>query len=114
MARFKECRESKGLSQKYVAFAIGVKPPQISKWEAGVTGPSQKNCIKLAELYHVSVDYLLGLTDDPSAQKEPATPGGLGVIMGKYRQLTPENQGRIADLIGALLSSQAQTPVDRP
>jgi len=58
--RYRECREAVGMSQKQVAFAIGVKPPQISKWEAGTQKPSRENCIKLAALYNVSIDYLIG------------------------------------------------------
>jgi transcriptional regulator with XRE-family HTH domain len=80
--RFKECREKTPYTQKQVAMIIGVKPPQLSKWERG-EGISRKNCIQLAKLYNVSADYLLGLSDDPSpsnapqAQKDPATLGGV-------------------------------------
>ncbi len=70
MNRLEECRRAKGFTQKYVASAIGIKPPQISKWESGTTRPSRKNYIKLANLYGVSVDYLLGLTDDPQGVQE--------------------------------------------
>lgn len=69
--RFRECREKTPYSQKQVALLIGVKPPQISKWESG-HGASMQNCIKLAKLYNVSADYLLGLSDDPETKKEPA------------------------------------------
>ena len=65
MNRYEECRRAKGYSQKYVAIALGVKPPQISKWEKGTQRPSRDNCIKMSELFDVSVDYLLGLSDDP-------------------------------------------------
>lgn len=70
--RIKECREKAGLSQKQVAFEIGVAPPQISKWEAGVASPSRKNCVKLAELFNVSVDYLLGNSDNPQEEQDEA------------------------------------------
>lgn len=66
MNRFEECRRAKGYSQKYVAIALGVKPPQISKWENETQRPSRDNCVKMAELFGVSVDYLLGLSDDPN------------------------------------------------
>lgn len=60
MDRMKECREKAGYSQKFVAITVGVSPPQVCKWEAGVTQPSRKNLQALADLYGVSVDYLLG------------------------------------------------------
>lgn len=68
--RFRECREKTSYSQKQVALILGVKPPQVSKWESGTGGPSRENCVKLAKLYNVSADYLLGITDDPSPVAE--------------------------------------------
>ena len=41
MYRFKECREAKGFSQKFVALSLGVKPPSISDWENGKTKPTR-------------------------------------------------------------------------
>ena len=46
MYRFKEIRESKGFSQKFVALSLGVKPPSISDWENGEASP-QNNLIRL-------------------------------------------------------------------
>ena len=37
MSKFKECREKKGLSQKYVAVMLGVSASAISQWEKGTT-----------------------------------------------------------------------------
>lgn len=114
MARYKECRESKGLSQKYVALAIGVKPPQISKWEAGTSSPSRENCIKLAELYNVSVDYLLGLVDDPQGEKEPAatTPPQIAVMLRAMEKMTPEQQKTMIDLGKAAFAKYFDIPTD--
>lgn len=73
MNRFKECREKTSYTQKQVAVILGVKPPQISKWESGTGNPSRENCIKLAKLYGVSTDYLLGISDDstPIVNNDP-------------------------------------------
>ena len=60
MFALRECREKRGLSQKYVAFTLGVAPPQISKWENGQTKPTLDNLIGLADLYRVTLDELLG------------------------------------------------------
>lgn len=62
---FREAREACGMSQKYVALTLGVKPPNVSRWEAGVTFPTVENLIALAKLYGVSTDYLLGLDSVP-------------------------------------------------
>lgn len=77
------CREAKGYSQKYVALAIGVAPPQISKWESGTTLPTLDKLIKLAELYEVTLDEIVGR----SVTKEEHTLEETQLI-AVFRQLT--------------------------
>lgn len=48
------------MSQKYVAISLGVSAPTVSMWESGAKEPTRENLIKLADLFGVSVDYLLG------------------------------------------------------
>ena len=62
MKNLKKWREARGMSQKFVAISLSVAPPQISKWENETTEPSIENLIKLAKLYQVTTDDLLGLT----------------------------------------------------
>lgn len=61
--RLKRIRKEKGYTQNYVALSIGVKPPQLSKWESGTTAPSRKNVEQLAKLYGVTMDYLMGIDE---------------------------------------------------
>lgn len=63
MHRLRPCRERCGLSQKQVALEIGVAAPTVSQWESGIKTPSSKNWNRLANLYSVSVDYLMGRSD---------------------------------------------------
>lgn len=50
------------LSQKEVAIAIGISPSIVSNYESGERTPSVENLMSLANLYHCTTDYLLGLT----------------------------------------------------
>lgn len=61
MKDLRKWRERKHFSQKEVAISLGVAPPQISKWEAGATEPSLENLIKLAKLYEVTLDEIVGI-----------------------------------------------------
>ena len=63
MNKIKEARKAAGLSQKYVALALGVAGPSVSNWESGKTQPTPENLKALANLFNVSVDYLLGLDE---------------------------------------------------
>lgn len=60
--RLKTLRTEMGLTQTQVAQRIGVNVATISAYESGVRSPSHKTLIKLAALYHVTTDYLLGLS----------------------------------------------------
>lgn len=58
----KICRENKNMPVKEVSEKIGVSKQAIYNIETGVSNPSVDTLIKLAKLYNVSTDYLLGLT----------------------------------------------------
>lgn len=61
--RITELRKDRGLSQKEVADRIHVSSSQISRIESGNTVDVNNDIlIALAQLFHVSTDYLLGLT----------------------------------------------------
>ena len=58
-SRLKELRVSKGLKQKDLANVLGITPPAYGKLEAGERGLDFEYCIKLADFYGVSCDYIL-------------------------------------------------------
>ena len=62
--RFREAREKAGLSTLEVAKRIGVSQPAVTYWDNGTKPPSIETLCKLADLYCVSTDYLLG-RDEP-------------------------------------------------
>ena len=59
--RLKELREAKKLSQKDVADRLSVVPSTISGYENNTITPSLEQAIRLAILYHTSLDYIMGL-----------------------------------------------------
>lgn len=62
--RLKQLRLDKQLRQEQVARLVGVSKGAISAYETDIRQPSYDVLIRLANLYRVSVDYLLGRTDD--------------------------------------------------
>lgn len=94
MSRLRECRENAKLSQKYVAITLGIASPSVANWERGKTRPSNENVVKLADLYGVSVDYLLGRTDNPNesaGQSFTLTADEL-TLLKRYRALDDEDK----------------------
>lgn len=61
--RLREVRIKAQESQADLAEAIGVKPTQICEMESGRKGTTLERLIILCRHYHVSADYLLGLSD---------------------------------------------------
>lgn len=53
-------RKKKGLSQEKVAEYMDVSRQAVTKWEADISKPSSSNLIKLAQLFEVDIDILLG------------------------------------------------------
>lgn len=59
-SRLKELRKKHGLTQKEIAKLIGISQSSYSNWENGNTEPSLENVVRLAKLFGVTTDYLLG------------------------------------------------------
>lgn len=60
MNKLKELRKQKGLTQTQVAQYIGISQNNYSYWENGKVKIDNDSLQKLADLFDVSVDYLLG------------------------------------------------------
>jgi len=63
--RLKAARERMGWTQTYVCKKLGIPNSTLSGYERDYRNPDPELLAKLAELYEVSTDYLLGRTDDP-------------------------------------------------
>ncbi len=64
MNRLRELRIEKGRKQKEIAAEIGMSMQALSNYENGLREPDFATLNKLAEYFDVSVDYLLGRTDE--------------------------------------------------
>ena len=66
--RMKEIRQSKGISQVRMAMDLNMAQNTISRYETGEREPGITELIKIADYFHVSIDYLVGRTDNPKMQ----------------------------------------------
>lgn len=69
--KIRELRKQKGVTQQQLADILCVEKTNISKWEAGVYEPGKAVLSKMAEYFNVSVDYLLGRTNNPTPDTLP-------------------------------------------
>lgn len=64
MLRLKQIRESRGLSRAAVADHLGISRQGYGYYESGQRTPSAAVLMRIAEYFNVSIDYLLGTSDD--------------------------------------------------
>lgn len=69
MYRIRELREDRDLSQAEVAKVIHTSQQQYSKIETGQSDINGEKLVLLSKFYNVSVDFILGLTNDSSPVK---------------------------------------------
>ena len=67
--RLKEIRKNKGISQLKLAIELNTNQNTISRYETGEREPGINELIKIADYFNVSIDYLLGRTDNPKINK---------------------------------------------
>ena len=58
--RLKKLRKDTDLTQVDVASKLGISQQAYASWERGVKKPTQDNLVKIAQILNVSVDYLVG------------------------------------------------------
>lgn len=88
MNRIRELREEKKITQVRLGIELEISQEMISAYESGKSYPSVRLLIKLRDIFGVSIDYILGLTDERS---EPIYIGQLSdnevVIIQMYRKM---------------------------
>ncbi|WP_455441249.1 helix-turn-helix domain-containing protein [Streptococcus parasanguinis] len=62
--RLKKLRKDAGLTQVDVAEKLGISQPAYASWERGIKKPTQENLVKIAQILNVSVDYLVGNSEN--------------------------------------------------
>lgn len=80
MNRVKELRKLHGYSQVKLAKTLNVHQTAISQWETGRTSPDMEVAAEMAQLFGVSLEYLLGISDEPSAAPDPTWINVLGRV----------------------------------
>lgn len=64
--RIRDLRIDRGLTQRQIAELLNVSQNTYSQYEIGITRYPLDAVVKLAVYYGVSLDYLVGLTDEPA------------------------------------------------
>lgn len=96
--RLKEARKLAGLSQGQVAKLLGLHRPSVSEIEAGNRRVSAEELSQLAELYDVSVAWLMGEAPDTVDAADPR----LQLAARELTKLKPDDLERLLKLLAAM------------
>ena len=62
--RLKELRKQAHLTQVELASKLGIVQSSYADWDRGKKKPTQENLVKIAQILNVSVDYLVGNSEE--------------------------------------------------
>lgn len=80
---FKNLRTKKGWTQEEIAIKLGVSRPSIAGYESKDRIPRRELLNKIADVFGVSIDYLLGRTTEEEASREEEQPDPDKIIAEK-------------------------------
>lgn len=61
--RLKELRKSAGLTQRQVSEKLNIRQQSYTRYENGTGEPNLETVAKIASMFDVSADFLLGLSE---------------------------------------------------
>lgn len=91
-SRLKELREDLQLRQDQVAQLVGVNKNAISTYENGTREPSLGMVVRLASLYRVSTDYLLGKSNNRTVELSGLTEQEATLVCQLVEIMTKKNE----------------------
>ncbi len=101
--RISDLRRKYSYSQEYVAEKLNVSRQAVSKWEQDQAAPDTYNLIALAELFHVTVEYLaVGKIEEPIPEEKQMPQSKMP--MQKIIGLILLGAGLLAIILGVLFS----------
>lgn len=65
-ARLAQARRGQNMTQEQLAEKLGVTRQAVSRWESDTAYPETDKIVRMAALFGVSCDYLLGVSNEPS------------------------------------------------
>lgn len=103
MFRLRELRESKHINQQKLAMELNITQAAVSKYELGLSEPDISMLKNIANYFHVSVDYLIGFSDEPISCSKSDIPSEELMLINNYRRLSEFQKSRLEAYLQGLL-----------
>ena len=79
--KIRELREQAGYSQTQLAKKLDVTRSSVNAWEMGLSTPTTQYVVAMCKLFHVSADYMLGLTCEKTFSLDGYTEQEITIIL---------------------------------
>lgn len=88
--------QEKGIQQKDISDFLGLSRNTVSEWKRGKSESYLKHLPKIADYLDVSVDYLLGKTENPNAADQiPQMDETEQYLIDTFRKLDAQGKAKI-------------------
>mgnify|MGYP004665085013 CR=1 FL=1 len=94
----KKLRNQFGISQQQLADVIAVSQQSVNKYENHSVEPDIDTLIRMADYFHVTVDYLIGRSETERCEMPGITSGEVD-LLNKIRKLKPVQKECILKII---------------
>ena len=94
--RLRQLIRENHMTQRQFAGELSMAPTTLSGYINDLREPDFPTLIRFADYFQVSVDYLIGYSDNPS-RAEGAHDQGAEQLLGYYEKLTPETRRLLLD-----------------
>lgn len=98
--RIKELREAQGISGTKLAELLHISPQYLYDLERGERRLNEDTVVKLAEVFNVTTDYILGRDETLTEPIKPMD-ADFEVLYRDFKELTPHDREVIMDLVRA-------------
>jgi len=102
--RIRDLREDADMTQREVAEKLFLHLTQYRRYECGESEVPLDIAVNIARLYHVSLDYIAGVSDDKVGLTHSALSENETQLVKAFRGLSPIDQGRVLERADYLLS----------
>lgn len=106
---YSELRYKAGFTQDELAQKLGISKGSVAMWETNKRTPSTGTLVRLADLFGVTTDYLLGRTENPVPEQSanmPQDASRTANLISAFEQLDTDNQDIIIGEAKKLLKQQ--------
>lgn len=103
--RLQELMRKEGLTKYRLARDLGLTDAVVGRWANGVATPRGDNLEKLANRFHVSVDYLMGKSDSTSPElpheeyREVISEDGVKVFLDASAKISEQDLKEVVEFL---------------